>query len=169
MNLTLLYKTNFIYGVIKYASFFLLNIIAGALWSLLVTTFSNTKALGWQSFLLGSGIGLLMGALIFPWVRKSRPTVGKTALLALITYVIAIPLFLIVSDISQSKPFFAHDFATAISLWPYVAFYCLLPPYSLVLFPLSTLTVYTLWYSFYLITDKLPSPDLPRFSDRITD
>jgi hypothetical protein len=30
------------------------------------------------------------------------------------------------------------------------------------------LTVYTLWYSFYLITDKLPSPDLPRFSDRIT-
>jgi hypothetical protein len=134
---------------LAHASFFLLSAGAGALWPLPLIAVSNTGEFSWNSLFLGSGIGLFMGALIFPWIRNSPPAPKKAAALAFLTYILALPFFLIVSDYLQVQSNFAHDFLSAVLAWPRIALYCLLPQHSAVLFPLSVLTVYGLWLLFY--------------------
>jgi hypothetical protein len=126
--------------------FLTLSAFAGGLWSLPIIIISNTGVHGWNSLFLGCLVGFIMGVVIYPWIIAASPTARKIALLALLTYVLGLPLFLIMSDAMQTNPVFAHDFLSSLIMLPRMALYSLLPQFSALLLPLAFLTVYGLWH-----------------------
>lgn len=128
--------------------YWLLSTAAGVLWACPIVAISNTGELGQGHLVLGGVIGVFMGALILPWLRARRVTERPSMVVVLgaMTYLIALPLFLLIVDAQRPTPMLVQGgLSDWFIAWMRASVFVVLPQFSVVLMPLAMLTVYGLW------------------------
>jgi hypothetical protein len=122
--------------------YWLLCAVAGCVWSYPIVAIATEFR--WEGLVFGSVIGVLMGALILPWIRKQPISEMKAFALGVVTLILAAPTFMIFTDLLRAEPIFKYDPWSLLTMWLGITCYSV-GLYGVILVPLATLTVYGLW------------------------
>lgn len=121
--------------------YWMLCAIAGFMWSYPLVAIA--PEFGWQEHVLGSAIGVLMGALILPWIRGQPISEAKVFALGLATLILAAPAFMIFTDVLRATPRFQYDPWSLLKIFLGFMYYTVF--LGVILIPMAALTVYSLW------------------------
>ncbi len=124
--------------------YWLLSALAGFLWACPIVAISNSEGYGTPALLLGSVIGVLMGALILPWIRHRRAIGHVAAALGVLTLLIAAPGFVFMTDALRTAPYLHADPKSLLMLWLGVVIYTVFV-FGFIFVTMASLTVYGLW------------------------